>query len=141
MDITKNIRKSAAILLKDRKLLVVKEKDKEFFISPGGKPEPGESLEETLIRELREELGLETTPEQFELFGTFTATAAGHDNVIVEITAFLVNNWNPESIKLNPHDKVNEYCWVDTSSATSIELGSIFKHEVVPKLKNLDLLD
>lgn len=141
MDKATTIRKSAAILLKDRKLLVVKEKDKEFFISPGGKPEPGESPEETLIRELREELGLETTSEQFEPFGTFTATAAGRDNVIVEMTVFLVNNWIPEAIKLNPEDKVNEYRWIDTSLAKDIKLGSIFEHEVLPKLKTNGLVD
>ncbi|WP_372348295.1 NUDIX domain-containing protein [Streptomyces sp. KL116D] len=50
----------AAAVVEDGKLLVVsKQAAPDVFYIPGGKPEAGEQPEETLERELREELGVE----------------------------------------------------------------------------------
>lgn len=54
----KHIHKAAGILIKDKKLLVEKSKNKEFFIAPGGKIEAGETPEHALVRELDEEFGI-----------------------------------------------------------------------------------
>jgi 8-oxo-dGTP diphosphatase len=46
------------------------------FMLPGGKPEAGESAEETIVREIEEELGLGLSPDRLRALGTFTAVAA-----------------------------------------------------------------
>ncbi|MGW3352682.1 NUDIX hydrolase [Nonomuraea rubra] len=49
---------AAAILVGGRLLVVSKRVAEGVFYLPGGKPEPGEDVHTTLIRELREELGV-----------------------------------------------------------------------------------
>lgn len=53
-----------AVVKKDNKLLLIKEKledEKEYWIVPGGGVRFGENLEEAVLRELKEEVGLELT--------------------------------------------------------------------------------
>lgn len=50
---------AAAVIENGRLLLVSKAAAPELFYLPGGKPEPGESAEECVRREVREELGVE----------------------------------------------------------------------------------
>ena len=54
---------AAAIIWKDDRILVAERPHGKprggFWEFPGGKREPGETMEETLIREVKEELGLE----------------------------------------------------------------------------------
>ncbi len=49
---------AAAVVEEGRLLVVSKRAAPDVFYLPGGKPEPGESAEETLARELDEELGV-----------------------------------------------------------------------------------
>jgi len=49
----------ALVHIHDRKLLVARSRGKDRWYLPGGKREPGESDEETLTREIREELSVE----------------------------------------------------------------------------------
>lgn len=57
-----------AILLQDQKLLVVKMTATGKYHLPGGGVEPGERLEETLHREVREETGLQVRVERLAFF-------------------------------------------------------------------------
>jgi mutator protein MutT len=60
-----NLEVSAALLFHKRKLLITKRPAGKHLAGlwefPGGKREPGETFEECLQRELREELGIETS--------------------------------------------------------------------------------
>ena len=55
------IDKIAWIHLKDGAILSTRSAGKDAYYIPGGKREPGESDVDTLVREIREELGLDTT--------------------------------------------------------------------------------
>lgn len=55
-----NTRWVGLLLIRDKKLLVVKERGKSFFVLPGGKIDEGESPLDALKRELEEELDVET---------------------------------------------------------------------------------
>ena len=57
-------------------LLMVRKKGTTSFMLPGGKPEPGETAQDTVVREIREELGLCLDESQLFFLGTFTAPAA-----------------------------------------------------------------
>lgn len=62
-----------AIILKDRKILLVNDgklvDGRQIYWSPGGHQETGETHQDTLTRELKEELGL--TLESMELIGSY----------------------------------------------------------------------
>ena len=73
-----DIRVSALVLLHPhrRELLMVRKAGTTSFMLPGGKPEAGETAEETIVREIEEELGLSLRRERLRAFGTFSAVAA-----------------------------------------------------------------
>ncbi|MEV0494493.1 NUDIX hydrolase [Streptomyces atratus] len=55
------IEKVARVHLDEGQLLTARTHGRDRFYLPGGKPEPGETLKQTLVREIREELGV--TPD------------------------------------------------------------------------------
>lgn len=57
------------IILKDGKIAMMHSKKYDYYKLPGGGIEEGEALEETLIREVREESGLTVIPETIKEFG------------------------------------------------------------------------
>lgn len=65
---------AAAIVERGRLLVVSKMAAPSVFYLPGGKPEPGENLEQTLTRELDEELGVR--PVGSRLLGEVNEIAA-----------------------------------------------------------------
>lgn len=71
----KTITVAAAIILNPQhELLVVRKKHTEFFMQVGGKLEPNEAPEVTILREIREEIGCAAEIEQF--VGRFETLAA-----------------------------------------------------------------
>jgi len=60
----------AAIIIKDKKILLVTGYEEKFYWTPGGKIEEGEEQESCLKRELLEELGIE--PVSVKHYMTFT---------------------------------------------------------------------
>ena len=131
-----DIHKAAGILVRNKKLLVERSKGKEFFIAPGGSIEPGETPKQALIRELMEEFQVTVEEEDLAEFGTFRAAAAGQESKVVEMQVFTVKGWKGEP---TADSEVEEVAWVTSSS--SLRLGSIFEHEVVPRLKAANIID
>ena len=135
---TPQIYKSAGILIKDKKLLVEKSYKKEFYISPGGSIEEGETPQEALIRELMEEFKLKVFEEDLEHFGTFTAKAVDTlVDKVIKMEVFMVNKWHGEP---EPDNEVESILWIDSNIPKDIKLGTIFAHDVIPKLKELGLI-
>lgn len=133
-----DIHKAAGILLRDRKLLVERSRGKQFFISPGGSLEPGETTEQALIRELVEEFGIVVQPGNLEPFGTFYAQAAGAEDKRVRMDVFMVKEWEGDP---TPSGEVEEIAWITSTPPSGMKVGSIFEHEVIPRLKTRGLLD
>ena len=58
-------RAAALVILDGRVLLIERRREAEtYYLFPGGRIEPGETREQALVRELREELGLGVTPSR-----------------------------------------------------------------------------
>lgn len=60
--------------VREGRLLAVRTRGRDRFYLPGGKPEPGETEEEALVREVREELGVELA----DVRPAFTVEAPAH---------------------------------------------------------------
>lgn len=133
-----DIHKAGGILIKDRKLLVEKSKGKEFFIAPGGSIETGETSKEALVRELMEEFQVNIEESDLVEFGVFYADAAGRDGKVVRMDVFIVEKWSGEP---SPDGEVEEILWINSNIPEGIKVGSIFEHEVIPRLKELNLID
>lgn len=61
---------SAVVISEDGKILLHKRRDNNFWSLLGGKMEPGETIHETAVREVREESGL--VVEVVKLIGVYT---------------------------------------------------------------------
>jgi 8-oxo-dGTP diphosphatase len=133
-----DIYKAGGIIILKRKTLVERSKGKEYFITPGGKIEPGETPRQALVRELKEEFQIEVDEVDLEPFGTFSAPAANEPERIVHIEHFIVKKWRGE---VQPDNEVEEIRWITSEIPPGMKLGSIFAHEIIPRLKKQNLID
>ncbi len=85
----KTIDKVALIHIEGRKVLFTLSKGKNLYYSPGGKREPGESDEQTLVREIKEELSVDIDPKTMKFCGTFAAQADKKpEGTVAKITCY-----------------------------------------------------
>lgn len=131
-----DIHKAGGILIRDRQFLVTRSFGKDVFVAPGGKLDPGESSEQALVRELDEEVGIAIREDQLEVFGTFYAQAAGKEDLSIRMDVFYVDT-DADPV---PSSEIEEIRWINTQT-TGLQLGSIFEHDVMPVLKQRDLID
>ncbi len=73
----KQIDKLAWIELSDKTILLTKSYGKDVFYIPGGKRDAGETDEQALLREIREELTVSLDEETLQYIGTFEAPLLG----------------------------------------------------------------
>ena len=71
------------ITLKNRKLLLAFSKNKQAYYLPGGKIDKGETAQQALIREIKEELNIEFKESDIEYYCHITAKAFGEANGLV----------------------------------------------------------
>lgn len=84
------IDKLAFIEIKDKKILVTLSQGKDTWYIPGGKREPGESDEQALMREVKEELNVDIDPSTIQKYGIFEAQAHGKpEGTIVRMTCYM----------------------------------------------------
>lgn len=80
------------IVIRSRKLLLAFSRNKQCFYLPGGKIDPGETSTQALVREIREELGVELPPSALEFYTHISAPAYGETaGMIMEQDCYLAN--------------------------------------------------
>jgi 8-oxo-dGTP diphosphatase len=83
------IDKLAYLYIQNRKLLMARSHGKDTWYTVGGKRHPGESDSEALIREVKEELGVNLIPDTLKYYGTFESQAhAKPEGTMVRITCY-----------------------------------------------------
>jgi len=65
-------------------------------VGPGGKQEPGETPEDTAVREVREEVGLTLSPENLVPLARITYPFVGRPELSQRSYAFVVGEWSGE---------------------------------------------
>jgi 8-oxo-dGTP diphosphatase len=133
-----DIRKAAGIIVLGRKVLVERSKGKAFFIHPGGKLESGETPAQALVRELMEEFQIRVSEDDLVPFDHNVAPAANSPEVDVHMDVFIVRRWQG---KITPAAEVEEIAWIDSGVPADMPLGSIMRHETLPKLRAAGLID
>jgi 8-oxo-dGTP diphosphatase len=108
------IDKLAWIHIENKEVLFVRSKGKDVPYSPGGKREEGETDEEALVREIREELGVELVPDTIKYLKTITAQAHGKpEGTMVQIKCFAADFAGT----LTPTSEIEELQWITTADA------------------------
>jgi 8-oxo-dGTP pyrophosphatase MutT (NUDIX family) len=110
MKTMKEIDKIAFIEIQKGKILSTKSKGKTKYYIPGGKRESGESDEQTLIREIAEELSVSIIPNTAEYIGTFSAQSDGEkEGINVIMTCYKAKY----SGNLKANSEIEEIKWLN----------------------------
>ncbi|MBS3923187.1 MAG: NUDIX domain-containing protein [Nitrosarchaeum sp.] len=129
------IDKLAFIELKDRKVLETKSRGKDTWYIPGGKRDAGESDEQALTREVKEELNVDIDPTTIVHYGTFESQAHGKPGgTMVRMTCYQAKY----SGELIPSAEVEMMDWFDYSKK---DLTSPVDHLIFDDLKVKGLID
>jgi 8-oxo-dGTP pyrophosphatase MutT (NUDIX family) len=91
------------------RILSTRSHGKSAYYLPGGKREPGETDEQTLLREIHEELTVELLPATLSPAGTFEAQAHGHaTGVRVRMTCYFAEYRGT----IRPAAEIAEVVWL-----------------------------
>lgn len=120
---------AAAIILNDQQqLLVVRKRNTSCFMQVGGKLEPNEPPETTMLREIQEEIGCRASIEQF--IGRFeTATANEPDHQLVSYLYYVTLAGTPKIAA-----EIAEMRWVSLDDQ-STPLAPLSTQIVMPWIK------
>jgi 8-oxo-dGTP diphosphatase len=129
----KIIDKLAWLYIKNGKLLSARSTGKTLFYVPGGKRELGETDEQALIREVKEEVAVDLVPNSIEYAQTFTTQADGHgDGVIVKLTCYFAEYQGD----LKPDAEIEEIAFIGLENKVRCSAASILVMNWLKK-KNL----
>lgn len=124
---------AACLLDPQGRLLLVRKRDTQAFMLPGGKREPGESAIAALQRELLEELELPLAEEQFNSLGHFRAPAANEPETWVEADIFVARLNQPVA----PAAELEELAWLSADQPYPATLAPLLREQVLPALRSL----
>lgn len=108
----------AIVFIEQKVILIHRKRDGlEYWVTPGGKVEKGESLEEAVIRELREEVGIEVDVGEKVLRVTNRAYDEDNEQHFFLCThrAGRIGDGTDEKILHPDHDDFSEIVLVDVA--------------------------
>ena len=119
---------AAVILNEQQQLLLVRKKNTEYFMQVGGKLEPDELPEQTMLREIDEEIGGQATIQKF--IGRFETPAANEANHLLVSYVY--------QVELNQFPKIDaeiaEMKWIDLDDQQTL-LAPLTQQVVIPWCK------
>ena len=129
------IDKLSLIILQNRKVLYARSMNKDKWFNPGGKREAGESDEQALIREIKEELSVDVLLPTIQYYGTFEAQAYGKpEGTMVRITCYT----GAFEGEIKPASEIAEVRYFTSADR---ELTSITGQLILDDLQQKNLID
>jgi 8-oxo-dGTP diphosphatase len=116
-----------AIIIKDDKLLTIKrtKSNDEYWVLPGGGIEPGETPEQALVREVKEETGLECVAGEYVANYPYKTDRVDHDVAFYRATVVggtMGNGTGPEFTQPQNYTGTHEAQWVALLAVPNLEL-------------------
>jgi 8-oxo-dGTP diphosphatase len=112
VNLIEKIYKPALVYIRDNKLLSVRSKGKDVFYIPGGKREFGETDEQALTREIKEELNVDVVQSSIKHMDTFEDHAHGRSkDTTVHISFYSADIIGEPSAG----SEIEEVAWLDYS--------------------------
>lgn len=108
--------------------LLVRKRGTTAFMQAGGKIEAGESALDALVRELREEVGLEVDLDVTEYLGSFRAVAANEPDTVLRAEVFAMTT----DRDIVPGSEIEQVIWIETDDPFGIELAPLTRETVLP---------
>ena len=124
----------AAVIIKDEKLLLVKEFNEDEYHTPGGTVKKFETPEETLKRELKEEIKVQL--KSMRPFGKFNSKTFDGKDLLLE-TYFAEIEGTPK-----PSSEIESISWIgsDYKNNDGVKLTIPSKSYIIPKLIDTGLI-
>ncbi|RSZ56413.1 NUDIX domain-containing protein [Massilia atriviolacea] len=120
--------KCAAAIVREKSLLLTRKQGTTTFISPGGKPLPGEAYLDCLAREVREELDVAIQAPSF--LGIFYGVSAFEDTPI-HMHVYLTDIVGTPRASM----EIEEIMWYRPGlGKPGLTIGSVFANAVIPLL-------
>jgi len=91
------------VLIRDNQVLMLKKPRRGWWVAPGGKMEPGESVRDSCIREYREETGIYLKNPQLK--GVFTFIMKENDQVLSEWMMFTFFASDSDGMRFDESDE------------------------------------
>ncbi|WHX99931.1 8-oxo-dGTP diphosphatase [Neobacillus sp. DY30] len=91
------------VLIRDNQVLMLKKPRRGWWVAPGGKMEPGESVRDSCIREYREETGIYLKNPQLK--GIFTFIIKENDQVLSEWMMFTFFATDSDGMRFDESDE------------------------------------
>ena len=123
----------AALVLVSGKALLVRKRGTRAFMQPGGKVHADESPEQTLDRELREELGCGLIRGSQRLLGRYEGPAANEPQALLCADLYVVELDGEAA----PLAEIEDMLWLDLDAPASVELAPFTEHFVLPRARSL----
>ncbi len=108
------------VLMKDEEVLLLKKPRRGWWVAPGGKMEPGESVKDACIREFREETGIYLKNPQIK--GIFTFIMKDGDQVLSEWMMFTFFADDSDGLNLEESEE-GELEWKSVSEIKNLPMA------------------
>ena len=134
--IFKERKRVSALIIEDKKLLLVIAKNTRYYFTPGGGIKRGESTQNALRRELKEELSVEVIDFRpylnYEYMLPREYKLAENENILSKVSCYLVKYRG----KIIPKNEIQQIFWCSRKNFESGEpkIGIGTRKYIIPKL-------
>ncbi|MGP3561636.1 NUDIX hydrolase [Geobacillus sp. BK01] len=125
------------VLYKDGRVLLLQKPKRGWWVAPGGKMEPGETVREACIREYREETGIYL--KNPELKGVFTIVMKNGDETVSEwmMFTFFADDFIGENV---PSSEEGTLAWHEVETLSTLPMAPGDYHILDYALKGRGIL-